>query len=270
MTFRGCRGALAYPILSLISALNRGGKVGLYCVDLAGAFDRVKAERPICKLRTLHIHPKMIKLIESWLEWRRAHVIVGGELSEETRLADMVFQGTVLGPVLWNPFYGDSARAIRSCNFGEITFADDLNSFKPFCGSVSNAETQVEPKRCQTALHTWGFANQAIFVSGKESHHIISHVGPFGANFKILGITFDPRLSMKDCINEIVSEYGWKIQSLLRVQRSYSIAELIRRYNAHVLSRVACRTAVISHSPPPFLEALDRMQRSFLRSIGLS
>ena len=37
----------------------------------------------------------------------------------------MVFQGTVLGPLLWLVFFADAARAVIDAKFKEIIFADD-------------------------------------------------------------------------------------------------------------------------------------------------
>ena len=50
----------------------------------------------------------------------------------------MVYQGTVLGPPLWNVFYEDAAIAIRVHGFCEIVFAHDLNAFKAFEITAAN------------------------------------------------------------------------------------------------------------------------------------
>ena len=91
-------------ILSWLLALSQGLLVAVYCSDVSGAFDRVKRSRIIEKLRALRIHPTLVKLLTSWLDHRRAHGVVSGEQSEEMRLEDMIFQGTVWGPSLWNIF----------------------------------------------------------------------------------------------------------------------------------------------------------------------
>ena len=44
------------------------------------------------------------KMLRSWLGERTANVAVGGALSRDLRLADMVYQGTGCGPPLWNVF----------------------------------------------------------------------------------------------------------------------------------------------------------------------
>ena len=42
--------------------------MGVYCSDVSGAFDRVSAERLGDKLLCKGFHPKLVKLIASWLE----------------------------------------------------------------------------------------------------------------------------------------------------------------------------------------------------------
>ena len=102
---RGARDALAQLVLTRIEALALGRKIGVYCSDVSGAFDRVKAERLVAKLRAAKVRPEIVAVIESWLRSRPAHVVVGGAQSVELSLFNMVFQGTVLGPSLWNSAY---------------------------------------------------------------------------------------------------------------------------------------------------------------------
>ena len=76
------------------------------------------------------LHPRIIEVIRSWLEKRRARVIVGGERSEEFAIENQVFQGTVIGPTLWDVHFEDVDVPIRGAGFKEVTFADDLNSYR--------------------------------------------------------------------------------------------------------------------------------------------
>ena len=98
---RGARDALAYLTMSWLLALNRRKKVAVNCADVSGAFDRVRADRLLEKLRCKGVHPTMVALTESWLQQRTAHVVVEGQFSDQMVLKNMVFQGTVLGPSLW-------------------------------------------------------------------------------------------------------------------------------------------------------------------------
>ena len=104
-------------------------------------------ERLLDKLRARGIHPKLVKLIGSWLEPRRASVVVGGATSKPFIIKNMVFQGTVLGPQLWNLFFDDARRAINELLYEEIVYADDLNAYKVVPGSTNRQVHWIPSKR---------------------------------------------------------------------------------------------------------------------------
>ena len=56
------------------------------------------------------LHPHLLGFLESWLADRVAEVVVGGHSSGQEPLIDSVYQGTVLGPPLWNVFYADARK----------------------------------------------------------------------------------------------------------------------------------------------------------------
>ena len=45
-------------------------------------------------------------------------------------MSDMIFQGTVLGPLLWNIFFKDAGSIIRGEGFKDLVFADDINGMR--------------------------------------------------------------------------------------------------------------------------------------------
>ena len=49
-------------------------------------------------------------------------------MSSAMTLSNMVFQGTVLGPALWNCFFSDVATKVPVGNQKMNMFADDLNA----------------------------------------------------------------------------------------------------------------------------------------------
>ena len=166
---RGARDALAFLVIEWIQQINRRGKVGVYASDVSRAFDRVSTSRIMAKLRAKGVHHRLLALIESWLQPRRAKVVVGGEYSAVFLLVNMLFQGTVLGPTLWNLFFEDSRVPINSVKFIEAVFADDLNAYRMYAGNVRNSTILRHSKECQTRLHAWGSANQVVFDETKES-----------------------------------------------------------------------------------------------------
>ena len=70
-------------------------KFALYCSDVSGAFDRVRCERLLEKLRAKGVCERWLTLFRSWLRERPAKVAVNGKFSDEIKLRDMVFQETV-------------------------------------------------------------------------------------------------------------------------------------------------------------------------------
>ena len=95
---------LALVCLTWIKALHSKDKIGVFCSDIKGAFDRVRTVVLILKLWHYGLHEKAISFLEAYLAQRSAEVVVGGEFSDSFSLQDQVFQGTVLGPKLWNTF----------------------------------------------------------------------------------------------------------------------------------------------------------------------
>ena len=128
-------------------------KIAVYCFDVSGAFDKVNSRRLLRKLRARGVPDAILMVIQSWLYERRARVAVGGKFSKDMTIQNMVYQGTVLGPPLWNIYYADAAIAVNIIGFLEIVFADDLNCFKDFGIHIPNSELHVEMHQCQSELH---------------------------------------------------------------------------------------------------------------------
>ncbi len=255
--------------LSWIQGFNEGNKFGVCCSDVSGAFDRVKRERLVAKLRAKGIHETFVQILDSWLQSRVGQVVAGGAQGEDMTPTDMIFQGTVWGPWLWNNFYEDARIAINEALFQEIVYADDLNAFREFLLRTPNADVFCATTSCQRELHAWGRAGQVAFDAGKASHHVVSHVAPEGPNFKILGVLFDCGLTMAAAIHELVGECRWKIRALSRVFRFHTQGEMVQLYKSQILSYIEYRTPGIYHACDSHLCVLDRLQESFLRDISV-
>ena len=101
---------LASLILSWLFALANCQKVAFHRSDVSAAFDRVDKHILLEKIHRACIHPKMQKVLCSWLGTRRANIVISGAKSQDLIMKDMIFQGTVLGPMLWNIFFSDAGR----------------------------------------------------------------------------------------------------------------------------------------------------------------
>ena len=267
---RGARDAILVLVTTWLLAFARGKKLGLYCSDVSGAFDRVDSIRLCTKLYQYGIHFRIVRMIGSWLAQRTAEVVVGGSRSRKIQMKDMVYQGTVWGPPLWNLYFADARIAIYAKGYVEVIFADDLNCFKEFDNEAPNSAIRNEHKYCQRELHSWGEANRVTFDGSKESCHILSRTEPEGEDFRILGIIFDGKLLMHAAVRETVCEASWRVKTLLRTHRYFTKDELVVLFKSHVLSYIEYRSAGITHAASSVLAPLDNVLVKFLEEIGLS
>ena len=275
---RGARDAVAWLTLTWIRALNNDKKVADYCSDVTGAFDRVNSIELVAKLRKRGLHEQMVRLLESWLRERQARVVVSGKCSDPMSLHEMVFQGTVLGPSLWNTFFCDSGDYFADKGYVQAVYADGLNAFREFDGNDDSDLIWSSLFRCQAVLHSWGRDNQVTFDAAKESMHILQNGSPSAdesyrelwEDFKILGVWFDCKLTMRSAVKALAREASRRVTEILRARRSLSADKMITLYKANVLGFIEYRTAAIYHADSWILASVDRVQVRFLDELGIS
>ena len=231
---------------------------------VSGAFDRVSASRLLRKLKAQGMPTDLLELIQSWLRRRSAKVVVGGCHSAKLCLENMVYQGTVWGPSLWNAFYGDARQAVQACKFMEIIFADDLNAWRKYDAGTNHDVMQKDMKLCQKEVHKWGAANQVVFDPTKEGHYILHRHRPQGEHFELLGVRFDCKLIMSETVHLLAKDCCWKLTAILRTGKFNTGADLVNSYKAQVLSVLEYRTAAIYHACSSALEELQRIQDKLL------
>ena len=102
---------------------------------------------------------KFAQFVASDLALRRAHVVVNGVSSEACVLVDSVFQGTVLGPILWNIFFRDFNATAKETNAYAYIFADDLSTHQSFPHQTPSHAVFTTIRQVQSQVHTWGRQN---------------------------------------------------------------------------------------------------------------
>ena len=267
---KGARDVLALLLLTWIQGFNNRRKFAVYCADVSGAFDRVKTTRLLQKLEAKGVPSRWLALFGSWLRERPAQVAVGGSYSETLTLHDMVFQGTVWGPLLWNVFFADVADAVRKTGFTEVVFADDCNAYKEVPKTTATEEALAQAQACQQEVHKWGGANHVTFDPEKESFHVLSAQGSTSETFKTLGVEIDGALTMEKTVRKTATEAHWKLRTLERSSRFQCDRQLVLLYKARVLSYLEYRTAAVYHATDTVLQTLDAVQDTFLRKLGIS
>ena len=124
-------------VCNWLRVLEGGCLVGLYCSDVSGAFDGVRRERIVRELRMSGLDFSVVKFLENLLLDRGFVLAANGNFSEEQMLNNSMFQGTVLGPPLWNMFYEDAYLSMKLFEFVEVVFANDFNCWRQFAAGSS-------------------------------------------------------------------------------------------------------------------------------------
>ena len=137
-------------------------------------FDRVFKESLLAKLQTTGLGEICLRFLNSYLQPRKGNVVVVEDTaSDEFVLSNTVFQGTVLGPTLWNTFFADVSVPASSTGGQEAIFADDLNVFQIFDRRTPPDEIRSKLQECRTNVHKWGVNNRVVFDAEKEHLAII-------------------------------------------------------------------------------------------------
>jgi len=267
---RSSKDVLALITTQWVLALVQQLKVAIYCGDIAGAFDRVRTLILIAKCGKKGISDEALNFLKSYLKPRKAVVVVGGEKSEPLTLENTVYQGSVLGPPLWNTHFADIAKVMRTSSFNEVVYADDLNAFKTFPNSIANEDILEELKACATECHKWGGLNQVEFEPSKEHFIILDKKNPYGKSFKLLGAVYDTKLNMDETVHKTAVNVGWKLRMLFRMRSYFTVQKFVNLYKAQIWSSVEWATPAIFHATRTTLENIDKVQTQFIRFVGLS
>ena len=113
-----CGDVTTMSVCKLILAFHHHRTFGVYLSDISGAFDRVRTDLLLAKCRAVGMTDMWILFLTSYLQPRRAIILVDGSRSSEFISQNMVFQGTVLGPTLWNVFFRRLSPSHRSQRCG--------------------------------------------------------------------------------------------------------------------------------------------------------
>ena len=85
-----------------ILAICTGNEIAAYLGDISGAFGRVYKDYLLAKLQASRVGSRYLNFLDAYLKPRKVVVAVEGVFSDDIEIANTVFQGTVLGPPLWN------------------------------------------------------------------------------------------------------------------------------------------------------------------------
>ena len=281
--FRKCRSTedqIAYIAQEIEDGFQEKKPTTIVWVDLEKAFDKVWKEGLILKLLNNHISHKMLNWITEYLTNRKAIVNLQGKRSNIATIQNGVPQGGVLSPTLFLIFINDLIQHIPR-KVKSSMYADDL-------ALISTEEYIGTSKfRLQDALNNLNLWSKewGMTINSKKTTYSIFSLSTKVQSLKLtldktilekndnptyLGVTFDPRLTWK---NQIENTQKKGIQRLALMKKlagsdwgaNHSI--LKKTYTSYIRPTLEYGATVWGTAAQSNLRKIDKVQNLGLRII---
>ena len=252
--------------------VENGDCIDVIYLDFSKAFDTVPHQRLLSKLKAYGIQNNMLSWIESFLSERKQRVRVNAAYSDYAPVTSGIFQGSILGPLLFIIFINDLPND-TSCPCK--IFADDTKLYnsdknhtllqKDLFTFLKWSETwllKFNKSKC-SVLHM-GKQNmkQKYFMDSGLSEELKSIDSE-----KDVGVTFSNDLKFKKHINTIINKSN---QLIGLIKRSFTHTDkqmLLKLYKSIVRPHLEYANVIWHPFYKNQLEALENVQRRFTKII---
>ena len=150
--------------------LNNGSKVVVIIMDLSKAFDSLKHELLLAKLKAYGLDSNSITFMKSYFTSRLEQCKVNNSFSEWGKVLNDVSQWPILGPLLFNIFLNDIFLSLQKCDLAN--YADDSFLYTSD-KSISNVMNSL---------------SHDFTILSKWLHNNIMILNPDKCSFMLLGI----------------------------------------------------------------------------------
>ena len=98
----------------IVDSMDNGDRINAIVIDFLMAFDLVLRDRLLMKIAISGVDSRVVTWVKEFLLGHTQRVKVGGQLSEEVRVTSGVWQGSILGPLLFLAYVNDIWRNTES------------------------------------------------------------------------------------------------------------------------------------------------------------
>ena len=271
--------ALVSAVENLHDAIdNKNFTLGIF-IDFSKAFDTVRHNILLEKLKNYGIRGNVIKLLNSYLSDRFQYVSYGGFESCLLKITCGIPQGSVLGPLLFIIFINDLANVCELAKF--ILFADDLNLF------LQSKDRNLLYKNANEVLskiHDYCCLNRLVINFDKCCYmEFGSSTVPKNKKFigilnnqfnqvdkcKFLGVIINSNLTWNDHITNVITQVSKSCGSLYSIS-SIVPAKVLRQVyislvQPYLMYCIPLWGAVFHH---PLLQKLFVLQKKCIRIVS--
>ncbi|KAK6165112.1 hypothetical protein SNE40_023671 [Patella caerulea] len=258
--------------------IDSSNMTGVVYLDLSKAFDLIDHRLILQKLKLYKFDLKSLKLISSYLEFRKQQVVLGACHSNITDVKCGVPQGSNIGPLLFLIFINDLPLHVSKCHTDlfaddstlhfssnnianiEIALQEDLLNVFNWCndnGMVINA------KKTKAMLiaskHLTNTNSLSLKINGESLENVSEAV--------LLGLTVDQNLDWNLQINKVSKIISSKIYLLTKLKPFLPHHLRILFFNGYILPYLDYCSTVWGSANKGKLEVLYKLQKRAARSI---
>ena len=267
-------------------ALNNGMEVRAVAIDFSAAFDRVNHRGIIFNLQNIGVGGNFLSICRSFLTGRRQFVSVDGCRSSTSDVYSGVPQGSVLGPLLFTLYTSSMFAGLKCLN---IAYADDTTIYVVIPKPADRASSCKKLQDDLVFIHEWCMQWGMQLNPSKTKCMIFSRsrtiypehpeltLGDTAIEkvefLKLLGVTFDAKLTYERHLRNITSKVSQKIGILRKCWRVYQDNSLILKcFYAFILPFFEYCSSVWMSAAPTHINMLQRvyLSASFIAGTRLS
>ena len=234
-TGRSCVTNLLETLDHIGAILDRAGQVNCVYVDMSKAFDKVRHDLLVEKLRDAGFGGNLLLWLHAYLCCRRQRVTVLGATSRDLPVTSGVPQGSILGPALFLLYVNNLPDAVAKSNV--TMFADDTKQYKEVKIQDDGAALQQD----LVSLSSWSSASGIAFNEKKCKLQTITRKGkPIATSHEL-----NSRI-VQTCVEERDRDLTWRTQVCHQAGRANNSLGYIRRNAGHIRSSSVRRTLYLS------------------------
>ncbi len=293
-----------HNLLKVFNYIGEALNGGKYCIgiflDLRKAFDTCSHEILLKKLSNLGVRDMALDWFRSYLSNRMQKVDVNGHLSELLSISCGVFQGSILGPILFLCYINDIFSASDLATF---LFADDTtclaenNNLSDLIDYVNSELNKLAvwfkanrmavnvSKTNYIIFHTRGKktdlnGKSVVFNSNDpNSTHVDpnliqilervhdNHIDPKMQSFKLLGVFLDEHLTLNKHVNHTTAKLSRALYLLKRVKHFVSPGAMRKLYFSLFHSHLLYCINILSCTSQTNITRILIMQKKAIRTV---
>jgi hypothetical protein len=254
--------------------LRQGKIIGSLLMDLSKAFDCISHKLLIAKLEAYGLGLKSIKLMQSYLNFRKQRVKIGNIMSTYKLIEKGVPQGSILGPILFNIFINDLFYFIKTATL--TNYADD-NTLS-YGHKSENLIRKILIEETNICLN-WFKINcmaanpgkfQVMFL-GKAGISLDLEINGFSItpekSVKLLGITIDSKLNFSEHVTELCKKTSKQLNVLRRLSYCMNTDSKLTLFRSYMLSHFSYCSIIWHFCGKVISDKIEKIQEKALRTV---